>query len=154
MSKNCTPMAKDFSSEATDLRQDRLSAAGNSTPDSRGVAAVWWLFVWWLFVWLCAVCVVGVFMVRVCGGCLCSGCLRGGCVHAGSPEHHHVQGIVGDGGDQSCQRDDEDGGNEEVWAAVWTRAGESLALALGYTHTLSVQLHHQEENNEQDLIAP
>lgn len=100
------------------------------------------------------VCVVGVFMVRVCGGCLCSGRLHGGCVHAGIPEHHHVQGIVGDGGDQSCQRDDEDGRNEEVWAAVWTRAWASLALAPGYTHTLSVQLHHQEENNEQDLIAP
>lgn len=79
------------------------------------------------------ICVVCVCVVGVCVVFFAS-------IHAAlsSPENHHVQGIVGDGGNQSCQGDDKDGRNEEVWAAVWTWTRASLALAPAYTHALSV----------------
>lgn len=121
MSKNWIPMAKDFSSEATDLKKDKPVRSQHRTP----VAGV------------CCVCVMRVCVVAPC-----------------SPEDHHVQGIVGNGGDQSCQRDDQDGGNEELWAAVRTRTGSGLALAPAYTRALSVELHHQEKNNDHGLMTP
>lgn len=65
MSKNWTPMAKDFSSEATDLRKTDRSVAENRKSDNRGVGVcvvsvcavggcvvgvLVWVFVWCVFV--------------------------------------------------------------------------------------------------------
>lgn len=60
---------------------------------------------------------------------------------------------MGNGGDQRRQRDDQDGGDEEVWAAVGTGTGSGLALGPAYTQALSVELCHREKKSNQRLPA-
>lgn len=70
-----------------------------------------------------------------------------------SPEHHHVHGVVSDGGDQSSQGDDQQGGYEQMGAAAGTGAWVSLGQARTYTPALGVELHHPEKRHDQDVIA-
>lgn len=59
---------------------------------------------------------------------------------ASSPEHHHVQGVVGEAGDERGQRDDEYDGQEEVRAAVGAGSRPGVTLAPGHTPAAGVEL--------------
>ena len=68
-----------------------------------------------------------------------------------SPEHHHVQRIVGEAGDERGQRDDEHDGQEEVRAAVG--AGRRAGVTLGPRHAAAAGVELQADGKHAVMVT-
>lgn len=59
------------------------------------------------------------------------------------PQHHHVERVVGEAGDERRQRDDDDDGDEEVRAAVGTRRGPGFLPRVREASAVGVELQRE-----------
>lgn len=56
-------------------------------------------------------------------------------------EHHHIDGVVGEAGNQCCQGDDEHDRKQEVRALVWAGPRAGATMAPSYTLAVGVSLN-------------
>lgn len=68
------------------------------------------------------------------------------------PEHHHVERVVCEAGDERGQRDDEHDGQQEVRAAVGAGPGAGVALAAWDTPAAGVELRAAATETEHEKL--